>query len=117
MAPIAERGEEVMFYTYSAHPAACAVADKVLEIMEREGLVARAAELGATSSERLEGSPRHPNVAEIRGRGLLQAIEIVRDRETLAPFARSSASRAASCWRGSAAASSSIRAARSPAPT
>jgi adenosylmethionine-8-amino-7-oxononanoate aminotransferase len=87
VAPIAERGEEVMFYTYSAHPAACAVADKVLEIMQREGLVARAAELGAYLSERLGTLRDHPNVAEIRGRGLLQAIEIVRDRETLAPFA------------------------------
>ncbi len=87
VAPIAERGEEVMFYTYSAHPAACAVADKVLEIMQREGLVARAAELGIYLSERLGALRDHPNVAEIRGRGLLQAIEIVRDRETLAPFA------------------------------
>jgi adenosylmethionine-8-amino-7-oxononanoate aminotransferase len=87
VAPIAERGEEVMFYTYSAHPAACAVAEKVLEIMEREGLVARAAELGAYLGERLGALRDHPNVAEVRGRGLLQAIEIVRDRETLAPFA------------------------------
>lgn len=42
--PIAARGEDVMFYTYSNFPAACAVADRVLEIMEREDLVARAAE-------------------------------------------------------------------------
>jgi adenosylmethionine-8-amino-7-oxononanoate aminotransferase len=38
--PIAARGEDVMFYTYSNFPPACAVADKVLEIMEREDLVA-----------------------------------------------------------------------------
>lgn len=87
VAPIADRGEDVMFYTYSAHPAACAVADKVLEIMEREDLVARAAEQGAYLAERLGGLRDHPNVAEVRGRGLLQAVEIVRDRETLAPFA------------------------------
>ena len=37
---------DFMFYTYSAHPLACAVADKVLEIMERERLVEHAAELG-----------------------------------------------------------------------
>ncbi len=87
VAPIAERGQEVMFFTYSAHPAACAVADKVLEIMEREALVARAAELGGYLSERLRSLRDHPHVAETRGLGLLQAIEIVRDRDTLTPFA------------------------------
>ncbi len=87
VAPIAAKGEDVMFYTYAAHPAACAVADKVLEIMEREALVARAAELGAHLSQRLAALRDHPNVAEVRGLGLLQAVELVRDRETLAPFA------------------------------
>jgi len=87
VAPIAEKGEEVMFYTYAAHPASCAVADKVLEILERESLVVRAAELGVYLAERLRTLADHPHVAETRGRGLLQAIEIVRDRETLAPFA------------------------------
>jgi adenosylmethionine-8-amino-7-oxononanoate aminotransferase len=87
-APIAARGDEVMFYTYAAHPAACAVADKVLEIVERDGLVARAARMGALLRERLVAAlGGHPHVAEIRGRGLLQAVELVEDRATLAPFA------------------------------
>jgi adenosylmethionine-8-amino-7-oxononanoate aminotransferase len=87
-APIAARGDEVMFYTYAAHPAACAVADKVLEIVERDGLVARAARMGAQLRERLVAAlGGHPHVAEIRGRGLLQAVELVKDRATLAPFA------------------------------
>ena len=43
VAPLAARGEDLMFYTFGAHPVACAVADAVLEIMEREGLVRRAA--------------------------------------------------------------------------
>ena len=41
-----ERGDDVMFYTYSAHPASCAAASAVLDILEREDLVARAAEQG-----------------------------------------------------------------------
>ncbi|HEV7987371.1 MAG TPA: aminotransferase class III-fold pyridoxal phosphate-dependent enzyme, partial [Candidatus Binataceae bacterium] len=41
------KGADFMFYTYSSHPTACAVADRVLEIMEREHLVERAAEMGA----------------------------------------------------------------------
>jgi adenosylmethionine-8-amino-7-oxononanoate aminotransferase len=87
VAPIAEAGDDVMFYTFAAHPAACAAADKVLEIVEREGLVERAAKLGPQLRERLvDALGEHPHVAEIRGRGLLQAIELVEDRETLAPF-------------------------------
>jgi adenosylmethionine-8-amino-7-oxononanoate aminotransferase len=87
-APIAARGDEVMFYTYAAHPAACAVADKVLEIVEREDLVARAARMGEALAERLAAAlGGHPHVAEIRGRGLLRALELVADRATLAPFA------------------------------
>jgi adenosylmethionine-8-amino-7-oxononanoate aminotransferase len=87
-APIAARGDEVMFYTYAAHPAACAVADKVLEIVEREELVTRCARMGEALRERLAAAlGAHPHVAEIRGKGLLQAVELVRERGTLAPFA------------------------------
>jgi adenosylmethionine-8-amino-7-oxononanoate aminotransferase len=86
-APIGAAGMEVMYYTYSAHPAACAIADKVLEILEREALVARAARSGERLRARLEAElGEHPHVAEIRGRGLLQAIELVRDRATGEPF-------------------------------
>lgn len=85
--PIGAAGMEVMYYTYSAHPASCAIADKVLEIMERDGLVARAAASGARLRSRLEAElGDHPNVAEIRGRGLLLAVELVRDRTTREPF-------------------------------
>jgi adenosylmethionine-8-amino-7-oxononanoate aminotransferase len=86
--PIAAAGDDVMFYTFAAHPAACAAADKVLEILEREALVERAAKLGPQLRERLlDALGEHPHVAEVRGRGLLQAVELVRDRESLEPFA------------------------------
>jgi adenosylmethionine-8-amino-7-oxononanoate aminotransferase len=84
--PLAASGDDVMFYTYGAHPAACAAADSVLEIVEREDLVRAAAENGEALRKRLRGLESHPNVAEIRGRGLLIGIELVRDRETLEPF-------------------------------
>jgi adenosylmethionine-8-amino-7-oxononanoate aminotransferase len=87
--PLVEAGDEVMFYTFGAHPAACAAADAVLEIAEREDLVRRAAETGEALRKRLAELEAHPHVAEIRGRGLLQAIELVRDRSTLEPFPRS----------------------------
>lgn len=86
-APIAESDINVMFHTFAAHPAACAAADKVLEIMQREGLVDRAAATGERLMTALQDAlGEHPNVAEVRGRGLLQGVEIVADRETLEQF-------------------------------
>ncbi len=86
VAPLAERGEELMFYTFTGHPASCAVADKVLEILEREELVARAASMGELLKSRLSSLTEHPNVGELRGLGLLQAVELIQDRDTLERF-------------------------------
>src|SRR5207253_4729944 len=61
MAPIAGRGEDLMVYTFSAHPGSCAVADKVLEILEREDLVARAKSMGELLSKCLARPEQHPN--------------------------------------------------------
>jgi adenosylmethionine-8-amino-7-oxononanoate aminotransferase len=84
---VERHGADFMFYTYSSHPTACAVADKVLEIMERERLVERSAEvgarLGATLKEELSG---HPLVGDIRGAGLFWGIEMVRDKASRAPY-------------------------------
>ena len=68
-------------YTYSGHPVACAVALAAIEVVRREGLVARAAVLG----ERLQHGLRnalagHPHVGDIRGLGLIAAVELVEDR-------------------------------------
>ena len=85
--PIVEAGLSVMFHTFAALPSACAAADAVLTILEDEALVARAGRLGARLAEQLSARlSQHPHVAEVRGLGLLQAVEIVRDRETLTPF-------------------------------
>jgi adenosylmethionine-8-amino-7-oxononanoate aminotransferase len=87
LAPIAARGEDVMFYTYAAHPASCAAACAVLDILEREHLVARAAEQGKRLLDRLRGAlADHPHVAEVRGLGLLLGVELVRDRATREPW-------------------------------
>lgn len=86
-AAIGAAGLPVMFHTFGAHPAACAAAAEVLSILVEEDLVARAARMGAVLEERLQDAfGNHPHVAQARGRGLLQAIEIVRERETLTPF-------------------------------
>jgi adenosylmethionine-8-amino-7-oxononanoate aminotransferase len=73
VAPVIEQGQEFMFFTYSAHPASCAAAEKVLEILEREQLVERAARMGEILGKRLARLLDHPNVGDVRGRGLLWA--------------------------------------------
>jgi adenosylmethionine-8-amino-7-oxononanoate aminotransferase len=80
-------GVNVMFHTFGAHPAACAAAAEVLTILVEEDLVDRAARQGAVLKARLrEAFADHPHVAEVRGEGLLLAIEVVEDRATLAPY-------------------------------
>lgn len=84
---IAAAGLDVMFHTFAAHPAACAAADKVLAILTDEDLVARAERTGRRLKADLEEAfGQHPHVAEVRGVGMLLAIEIVADRATLARF-------------------------------
>lgn len=84
---IAAAGLDVMFHTFAAHPAACAAADKVLAILTDEDLVGRAERTGRLLKAELEAAfGQHPHVAEVRGAGLLLAIEIVADRATLARF-------------------------------
>jgi hypothetical protein len=85
--PIRKAGFDVMFHTFAALPSACAAADAVLRILDEEGLTQRAQSLGAKLSARLNDLlGQHRHVAEVRGMGLLQAVEIVRDRESLEPF-------------------------------
>lgn len=88
IAPIAAAGDELMFFTYAAHGGACAASNAVLDILEREQLVERAAVMGQKLRDRLGRLAGHPNVAEIRGRGLLLGIELVEDRDTGTPFPR-----------------------------
>ncbi|NKB99176.1 MAG: aminotransferase class III-fold pyridoxal phosphate-dependent enzyme [Pseudomonadales bacterium] len=84
---IEQAGFQVMFNTFGAHPAACAAAAEVLNIMREDNLVQQAATRGDYLSNRLRDLfSNHPHVAETRGKGLLQAIEVVADRETLEQF-------------------------------
>jgi L-2,4-diaminobutyrate transaminase len=75
-------------YTYSAHPLAAAAAMANLDIIEREDLIATVARNGALLHEMLHDAfADHPNVAEVRGRGLMAAVEFVESRDPLRPFA------------------------------
>ncbi len=86
---IQEAEMNVMFNTFGAHPAACAAGAEVLTIMVEENLVERSARMGTLLQKTLiDAFSNHPFVAEVRGRGLLQAIEIVKERDKLTPFER-----------------------------
>jgi adenosylmethionine-8-amino-7-oxononanoate aminotransferase len=74
-------------HTYLAHPLACAAALEVQRVIEDEQLLDRVKILGAQLERRLtERFGNHRHVGDIRGRGLFQAIELVADRATRAPF-------------------------------
>ena len=79
----------LFFTTHVSDPLAASVALTVLRVIERDGLVERAAQLGVVLRERLLGlQDRFQEVGDVRGRGLLQGIELVRDRETKEPADR-----------------------------
>lgn len=73
--------------TFGGNPAACALALKNLEIMEKEGLFERSYQLGKQLKERFKKElSNHPFVGDVRGKGLLIGIELVEDKETKEPL-------------------------------
>src|SRR5262249_27451930 len=73
--------------TYAAHPLACAAALACLEEYEAQGLIENARRMGEVLLGRLrELAGRHPCVGDVRGKGLLACLELVRDRATRAPL-------------------------------
>ena len=66
-------------YTYSGHPAACAASLATLDIYEKENLFQRARDLSGYFLESLFGLQEHPLIADIRGYGMLAAIELLAD--------------------------------------
>lgn len=74
-------------HTYVGHPVACAAALAVQTIIHRDRLVERSATLGQYLHTLLtQQFADHPHIADIRGRGLFQAIELVQSRDQDQPF-------------------------------
>jgi len=73
--------------TYNAHPVGCAAALAVQKVIREQNLLGRVTEAGARITQLLNARfGNHPNIGDIRGRGLLVAMELVADRETKVPF-------------------------------
>jgi adenosylmethionine-8-amino-7-oxononanoate aminotransferase len=75
-------------YTYAGHPLACAAALACQKIVLEDNLTANAAAVGAYLLEKLQGlMGHHESIGDVRGRGLMIAIETVKNRKTKEPFA------------------------------
>lgn len=84
---IANGGEFAHGYTYSGHPAACAVALTTIKIMQRERIVERVRDHTEPYFQAsLQKLADHPIVGEVRSIGLVGAIEIVKDKRTRERF-------------------------------
>jgi 2,2-dialkylglycine decarboxylase (pyruvate) len=92
-----ERG--YLFYTtHVSDPLAAAVGLTVLTVIERDGLVARARSLGKVMADRFgELKAKYEVVGDVRGRGLLQGIELVRDKASRQPAPALGAAVTAAC--------------------
>jgi adenosylmethionine-8-amino-7-oxononanoate aminotransferase len=74
-------------HTYIGHSVAAAAALEVQKVIEEEDLIQRVRDMGEKLKQRLDAQfGAHPHVDDIRGRGLLLAIELVDDRESKRPF-------------------------------
>src|SRR5699024_11095879 len=72
--------------TYGGHPAACAVALKNIEIIEKENIVERVEKLGASKLSKLKQLIDHKNVGEVRQAGFLLGLEMVTDKTSKTPL-------------------------------
>lgn len=73
-------------FTASGHPVGCAIALKAIDVVLEEGLLENVRRLTPLFEAGLARLAEHPNIGEWRGRGLMGALEAVRDRDSRTPF-------------------------------
>jgi len=81
-------GDFVHGHTFSHHPVACAVGLAALQLMQEKNLVRQCARRGEYLLKRLEELKSFSFVGDVRGKGLMTAIEFVKDQKTKEPFPR-----------------------------
>ncbi|WP_170428669.1 aspartate aminotransferase family protein [Ruegeria arenilitoris] len=82
-APMAEK---FMFHTYGANPTSCAAGRAVLQVIKEDKVRENARDVGAALLERLHVlKDKYPVIGDVRGRGLMLAVEMVKDRKTKEP--------------------------------
>jgi alanine-glyoxylate transaminase/(R)-3-amino-2-methylpropionate-pyruvate transaminase len=84
--------DKFLFHTYGANPVACAAGRAVLRVIKEEKLIENARTVGAALKKELEAlMQRHRVIGDVRGRGLMMAIELVDDRQTKQPAPKDTA--------------------------
>jgi len=86
---VAEAGRIGTFghgYTYGGHPVSAAVAVETLKIYAERDILSHVAQVAPVLQDGLRGFAAHPLVGEVRGVGLIAAVELVADKETKTPF-------------------------------
>src|SRR5256714_1962814 len=83
---VADKYPGLTFSTFGGNPVSMAAALAVIKVIEDDDLKRNAAEVGAYFREGLVGlKEKYPVIGDVRGMGLMQAVELVRDRETKEP--------------------------------
>jgi 4-aminobutyrate aminotransferase-like enzyme len=83
---IADSFQGLTISTFGGNPVTCATAKAVIEVMEEDDLRTNAAIVGGYFRQKLEGlQEKHKLIGEVRGMGLMQALELVEDRDTKQP--------------------------------
>ena len=83
---IADAFQGLTISTFGGNPVTCATAKAVIEVMEEDDLRSNAAVVGQYFREKLEElQDRHALIGDVRGMGLLQALELVEDRDSKQP--------------------------------
>lgn len=73
-------------FTYSGHPVACAVALANIALLESENLPENARQRGEQLLSEMHSVLKHPNVGDVRAKGLMMLVEVVQDKESKAAF-------------------------------
>lgn len=96
---VADRmADKFMFHTYGANPTSCAAGRAVLQVIREERTQENARTVGRALLQRLKDlQRRHPAIGDVRGRGLMLAIELVRDRRSKEPDSATTAAVFESC--------------------
>ncbi len=75
-------------FTYQSHPVATAAGNAVFDYLEAHKLFERVTPAGETLRKALSALENHPHVGQVRGLGLLQGVEFVKNKSTREPFAK-----------------------------
>ncbi len=88
VSPVLDHGGFIHGYTYAGNPIACAAGNAVLDVIEQDNLLENAASSGAALKAELTTlMDAYPFIGDVRGKGLLLAMELVANRDTMEPIA------------------------------